>query len=363
MLVGLSIAALDSTFAHGAAGLVTDPGPSSQAPLNPAHHGYRLVENFLKLPPGRRMGASSAVAVGRDGHIWVADRCGSNDCAGSQLDPIMEFDAYGVFIKAFGRNLLLFPHGIFIDMHDHIWITDGHVGGGKGDDVLEFDRNGILLRTLGKPGVSGDGPETLHQPSAVLVTPSGAIFIADGHEPYEGNARIVNFDRNGRFIRQWGRHGSGPGHFEVPHALAMDSRGRLFVADRGNDRIQIFDQQGRLLSIWRQFSRPSGLYIDRNDVLYVSDSESRNAKGYGYHPGWKRGVRIGSARDGIVTAFIPDLQADAESKDTTGGEGVAADGAGTVYTAGVDPSGIMTFSRQSPKTRWPHTEVSAEAVP
>jgi streptogramin lyase len=259
----------------------------------------------------------------------------------------MEFDANGRFIKAFGGGMLLFPHGFFIDAHDNIWITDGHVGGGKGDDVLEFDRDGHLLRTLGKPGVSGNGPDTLHEPSAVLVTPGGNIFVADGHQPGVGNARIVKFDKNGRFVKQWGGHGSGPGQFEMPHALAMDSRGRLFVADRGNDRIQIFDQQGRLLAIWRQFSRPSGLYIDRRDMLYASDSESRNAEGYGYHPGWKRGVRIGSARDGVVTAFIPDLQPDPESRDTTGGEGVAADGLGDVFSADVDPRDIVKFAPES----------------
>ena len=347
ILAGLTVVSLDRTPAHAGTGLVADPGPTSQAPTNSAPNRYRRIQDFFKLPPGRTMGSSSAVAIDHEGHLWVADRCGANDCAGSLLDPIMEFDANGRFIKAFGGGMLLFPHGFFIDAHDNIWVTDGHAGGGKGDDVLEFDRDGHLLRTLGKPGVSGNGPDTLHEPSAVLVTPGGAIFVADGHEPGVGNARIVKFDKDGRFVKQWGGHGSGPGQFEMPHALAMDSRGRLFVADRGNDRVQIFDQQGRLLAIWRQFSRPSGLYIDRHDVLYASDSESRSAKGYGYHPGWNRGVRIGSARDGVVTAFIPDLQPDQESKDTTGGEGVAADGRGNVFTADVDPREIVKFAAES----------------
>jgi NHL repeat len=347
VLAGLTVFGLENAPAKADAGAVTDPGPAAQAPTNSARGRYDRNADFFKLPPGRTMGSSSAVAIDHQGHVWVADRCGTNSCADSALDPIMEFDASGRFIKAFGGGMLLFPHGFFIDAEDHLWVTDGHVDGGKGDDVLEFDRDGHLLRTLGKPGVSGNGTDTLHEPSAVLVAPGGDIFVADGHEPGEGNARIVKFDKDGKFLKEWGGHGSGPGQFEMPHSLAMDSGGRLFVADRGNDRIQIFDQEGRLLAIWRQFSRPSGVYIDRHDVLYATDSESRNTKGYGYHPGWKRGVRIGSVRDGVVSAFIPDFEPDQESKDTTGGEGIAADGRGNVFTADVDPRAVVKYSMKS----------------
>jgi sugar lactone lactonase YvrE len=186
----------------------------------------------------------------------------------------------------------------------------------------------------------------LHEPSAVLVAPDGTIFVADGHEPNVGNARIIKFGADGKFIKQWGEHGSGPVQFEMPHTLAMDSQGRLFVGDRGNDRIQIFDQDGKLLAIWRQFSRPSGLFIDRHDVLYVTDSESRNSPGYGFHPGWQRGIRIGSAKDGVVVAFIPDLQPNQEKRDTTGGEGITADGRGTVYSANVDPREVVRYDKK-----------------
>ena len=318
----------------------TSGAPNSQP--NP----YRRIDNFFKMPAGRSMGSSSAVAVDRRGHIWIAERCGANSCEGSKIDPIMEFDAGGNFIKAFGGGMMLFPHGFFIDKADHIWVTDGHVGGGKGDDVLEFDRNGKLLRTLGKPGISGDGPDTFHEPSAVLVAPTGDIFVADGHESGSGNARVVKFDKNGVFLMQWGAHGSAPGQFEVPHTLAMDSRGRLFVGDRGNNRVQIFSQDGRLLEIWTQFSRPSGIYIDRNDILYVTDSESRNSEGYGHHPGWTRGIRIGSAKNGVVTAFIPDPDAGAEKKSTTGAEGISADGHGAVYGAEVGTMDAVKYERK-----------------
>jgi hypothetical protein len=315
-------------------------------PPNSQPNNYVRIDNFFKPPPGRTLGSSSAVAVDREGNIWIADRCGANDCAGSTLDPIMEFDFKGKFIKSFGAGMFLFPHGLFIDRADHIWLTDGHVGAGKGDDVLEFDRNGKLLRTLGKPGVSGSGPDTFHEPNAVLVAPNGDIFVSDGHEPNEGNARVVKLDPQGRFIKQWGSHGSGPGHFEMPHTLAMDSQGRLFVGDRGNDRIQIFDQDGNLLGIWTQFSRPSGVFIDQHDIIYVADSESREAVGYGHHPGWKRGIRIGSTHDGVVKTFIPDPAPNQETRITTGGEGIVADGHGAVYSAEVGTPGIVKYEKR-----------------
>lgn len=309
-----------------------------------APNPYSRIDNFLQMPAGRRIGSTTAIGIDHAGHLWIAERCGANSCADSPLDPIMEFDAGGRFIKAFGAGLLLFPHGFFIDRDDHIWVTDGHVGGGKGDDVLEFDHNGKLLRTLGKPGVPGDGPDTFHEPNAIVVGRNGDIFVSDGHEPGLGNARVVKFDRNGRFVRQWGGHGSGPGQFEAPHALAIDSAGRIFVGDRGNNRVQVFDQDGKFLSSWDQFGRPSGMFIDAHDVLYVSDSESRNVDGYGHHPGWQRGIRIGSAHDGVVTAFIPDPEPDPDHNITSAGEGVTVDSHGNVYGAEVGTPRIVKYA-------------------
>jgi hypothetical protein len=333
---GIALAALsaNAVFAQESAAPNSQPNP------------YHRVDNFLKMPAGRKMGSTSAIALDHEGHIWVAERCGTNSCAGSNLDPVLEFEADGRFLKSFGSGMILFPHGIFIDKADHIWVTDGHVGGGKGDDVLEFDHNGKVLRTLGRPGVSGNGPDTFHEPNAILVAPNGDIFVADGHEPDKGNARVVKFDKNGKFVKQWGEHGSGPGQFEMPHTLAMDSKGRLFVGDRGNSRIQIFNQDGKLLAIWTQFGRPSGVFIDKHDTVYVTDSESRNGDGYGHHPGWKRGIRIGSAKDGTVTAFIPDPEPDPEGKSTSAAEGITADGDGTVYGAEVGPQDVVKYEKK-----------------
>ena len=241
--------------------------------------------------------------------------------------------------------MLLFPHGMLVDSKDHIWLTDGHSDGTKGAQVFEFDNTGKLLRTLGKAGVSAEGPDTFAEPNAVLVTKDGTIFVADGHTPYKGAARIVKFDKSGKFLKQWGGHGAGPGQLEVPHTLAMDSKGRLFVGDRWNNRIQVFDQEGKLLATWDQFGRPSGMFIDKSDVLYVADSESRNPEGYGHHPGWARGIRIGSAKTGAVTAFIRDTEPNPDKAATSGAEGVWADRDGVIYGAQVQQKTVVRYTQ------------------
>lgn len=331
--------------ATGAGAPVAANEPAAAQP-NSQPNPYVADAGFFTLPVGRTMGSSSAVAVDSRGHIWIAERCGANNCAGSTLDPILEFDAKGMFVKAFGAGLLLFPHGMFIDAHDHIWVTDGHSEPGKGAQVFEFDNSGKLLRRLGRPGVSAEGPDTFAEPNAVVVAPNGTIFVADGHTPGKGPARIVKFAANGKFLKEWGVRGAAPGQLEVPHTIALDSRGRLFVGDRWNNRISIFDQDGKFLAAWSQFGRPSGIYIDRNDVLYVADSESREPRGYGYHPGWKRGIRIGSATTGAVAAFIPDTEPNPDKGATSGAEGLWADSKGVIYGAQVLQKSVARYIRK-----------------
>jgi sugar lactone lactonase YvrE len=218
--------------------------------------------------------------------------------------------------------MFVYPHGIHLDREGNIWVTDGQGKDGKGHQVFKFRPDGKVLMTLGKAGVAGNGPDTFNQPSAVLVAPDGDIFVADGHGG-NSNARIVKFAKDGTFIKAWGKKGSGPGEFDTPHSLAMDSSGRLFVADRGNNRIQIFDQDGKFLAEWRQFGRPSGVYIDRNDSLYSADTQSDEKT----NPGYGRGIRVGSAKDGKVTALVSDPDPDGT------GEGIAVDASGSLYGA------------------------------
>ncbi len=246
---------------------------AQSAPTNSAPDPYKSITGWAKLPEGRNWGSTSAVAIDRDGvSVWVAERCGGNTCAGSNLPPILKFDPSGTLVKSFGAGLFDFPHGIYVDNNDNVWVTDAQGKDGKGQQVFKFSPDGKLLLTLGKAGVAGDGPDTFNQPSSVLVAPDGDIFVGDGHGG-DSNARIVKFTKDGKFIKTWGKKGTAPGEFDTPHALAMDSRGRLFVGDRNNNRIQIFDQDGKFLDAWTQFSRPSGIYIDQKDNIYVADSE------------------------------------------------------------------------------------------
>ena len=309
-----------------------------------APNPYRAQEGVWgKLPTGRAWGATSAVWPSADGRrIWVGERCGANTCTGSALDPILLFDAEGTLVRTFGAGLIAWPHGLFVDAQDNVWVTDavgfGAEPPGLGHVVLKFSPTGEILMTLGRKGRSGRGPDTFRKPSAVLVAPNGTIFVADGHDA-DGNNRIVKFSADGRHLTEWGGTGAEPGEFRDPHALAMDSQGRLFVADRGNSRIQIFDQEGAHLATWTQFGRPSGLYIDGNDILYATDSESNTRR----NPGWRRGIYIGSARTGWISAFIPDPEPNPDGSSTSGAESVAVDADGNVYGAEVGPRMLRKY--------------------
>jgi len=323
-----------------AAALAT--GRADAQPANAAPNPYRTVEGWAKMPEGRTWGATSAVDVAHDGRsIWVAERCGANTCAGSTLPAVLLFDESGRLQKSFAAGVFVFPHGIHVDRGGNVWVTDARGRDGKGHQVFKFSAGGKLLLTLGKAGVTGEGPDVFNQPSDVAVAANGDVFVADGHDE-NSNARIVKFTKDGRFIKTWGKRGTAAGEFDTPHALAFDSRGRLFVADRGNNRIQIFDQEGKFLEEWKQFSRPSGIYIDKHDVIYVADSESNSKT----NPGWKRGIRVGRVKDGKVTAFIPDPEPDPEKVVTSAAEGVAADAAGNVYGAEVGTRSLKRYEKK-----------------
>ena len=345
-----------------------------QAPTNDLPNPYRTIEHHFKLPDGRVWGSTSAVDVDKDGSsIWVGERCGANTCLGSTLNPILKFDASGKLVASFGAGTMIFPHGFHVDRDGNIWVTDGQDnrprrGRGAppdsplppapatliGHQVFKYSPSGRLLMTLGTPG-GGRDKDYFYQPNDVLVAPNGDIFVSEGHSSAEGsNARILKFDRNGKFLKSIGRFGKGPAEFDQPHALAMDSRGRLFVGDRSNNRIQILDQDGNFLEEWTQFSRPSGIAIDRDDNIYVADSESGSVNPP--HGDWKRGIRIGSARDGAIRWFIPDAWPTcAEGQrptpdvpcatNTSSAEGVAVDRAGNIYGAEVGQRAVKKYTR------------------
>jgi len=299
---------------------------------------------WAELPDGRTWGAISAVYYAGNGHLWAAERCGGNgNCLDTpELDPVLLIDPNGRVIQSFGAGLIVWPHGIHVDASGNIWIADarGDAERMQGHQIHKFSPDGELMMSLGLPGIAGRGNNIFDQPSDVLVAPNGDIFVADGHSS-DGNNRIVKFNGAGEYLMEWGEKGAGPGQFDVPHALAMDSNGRLFVADRGNSRIQIFEQDGTWLATWTQFGRPSGLYIDMNDTLYSADSESNT--GPGRNPGWYRGIRIGSADTGFVAAFIPDPNSGA-ANGTSSAEGVTADEDGNVFGAEVAQRLLRKYS-------------------
>jgi DNA-binding beta-propeller fold protein YncE len=330
---------------------------------------YQTIAPWGKLPQGRSWGALSGIAIDNDGQsVWVADRCGANpetppgasafqydSCAGSTLPPVLKFDSAGNVVESFGAGMFIFPHKIYIDRDGNVWVVDQRAANEreltkspgakqKGHTVVKFSPDGKVLLTLGKPGVAGNPPEALTQPTSIVIASNGDLFISEGHNqnpdaPPETVSRISKFTKDGKFIKSFGKFGTGPGEFRGPHDIAMDADGRLFVADRGNMRIQMLDQDGKYLGEWKQFSRPSGVYI-RNELIYVTDSESN---GVAPHPGWKRGIRIGTIKDGKVLYRIPDPL---ELKGTSGGEGLAVDAKGNVYGAEVGPRRITKHVRQ-----------------
>ena len=316
---------------------------------------YHPLDQWAKLPEGRKWGSASAIDIDRKtGHIWVVDRCGAATCGGSKLDPIFEFDTSGKMLKNFGSGMFVTPHGMYIDKDGNLWIVDQAIKDGKGFQVFKLNQDGKVLLTLGKAGVAGTTNDTFNSPSDVAVAPNGDIFVADGHGG-DTNARIVKFSSEGKFIKTWGKKGTAPGDFDTPHTLAFDAKGRLFVGDRNNNRIQIFDQDGNFIEEWKQYGAPSGIFIDAKDNIYVADSQS-NAKN---NPGFKRGIRVGKVKDGKngkVTAFIPDTLLTPESDDkypdnpafmmstTSGAEGVVADSKGNIYGGEVGAKKVVRYS-------------------
>ncbi len=302
---------------------------------NSAPNPYHAVEHWAKLPEGRAWGQAIGVDIDRDGtSLWVFDRCGGKTCVGSSLAPIQKFDASGRQVASFGAGLINWPHGLCAAPDGSVWVTDGKADNGKGQTVLKFSPDGRLLMTLGKPGVAGDGQGELNGPSDVIVAPNGDIFVADGHGE-KTNDRIVKYSKDGKFIKAWGHQGSGQGEFNVPHGLAMDAAGRLYVADRSNNRIQIFDPEGNFVAEWKQFGRPSSVYI-RDDIIYVADSQSSDK----VNAPFRQGIRIGSVKDGKVTAFISGADPKTEMA-----EGVTADKDGNVFGGFTAANDVKKFVR------------------
>lgn len=272
---------------------------------------YQLVESWLRVPPGQTLGTLSGVDVDAKGFVHLFRRCPDicdHPKPGEAPSSIWTFDANGVFVREWGQGIAREAHTIRVDREGFIWTVDS-----RGHQVKRLRADGSVVLALGRYDVKGEGPDTFNEPTDVAVGPNGDIFITDGYQ----NQRVVKFDRQGRFLTAWGSKGSGPGQFRLPHTIVQDSRGRLLVGDRcglaatgcTDNRIQIFDTEGRFLEQWTHLGAGT-LYITADDTLYVSGNGR---------------VSVADARTGRVLDTI----------EKAGGHGLAVDSAGNLYTAGL----------------------------
>jgi sugar lactone lactonase YvrE len=315
-----------------------------------------VTKNWGQLPAGRSWGTTAGIDIDpKDGNVWAYERCGAGaaggagggsvDCETNSVDPVFKFDRKtGAVLANFGKGVMVTPHGISVDKDGNVWIADfsGNKAGTRGHQVHKFSPTGEKLLSLGQAGKPGNADGQFNQPNDVVVGPDGSIYVSDGHDAQgmttnaaiaEGlkrgaTSRISKFSPDGKFIKSWGKIGVKHGEFRTPHALMFDAKGRLWVADRGNHRLEIFDQEGTYLESRYTFSRVSGFFI-KGDTLYAIDSESSPIS----HPNWRDGVRIGPVDEDRVTAFIPPFEREDRVYQGVAGEGVAVDADGTVFAA------------------------------
>jgi DNA-binding beta-propeller fold protein YncE len=276
-----------------------------------AESHYQVVENWAQFPPGvTKWGSATGVDVDAHDNVYVLHR--------NESMPVMAFDRNGKFLRAWGQGMFKTTHFLRVDRSGSVWVTD------RGDmQAFKFNSEGKLLLTLGKKGVKGgnDSQDAFNGMADLAVAKSGDIFIADGEGP---NTRVVKISRDGKFLKWWGGKGTDAGQFNVPHSIAIDSKGRLYVADRSNNRIQIFDQSGKFLNQWTNFGTPWGLFI-KGDLIYVVDGTENNC------------LLIASTKDGKVLEKIGGL-----SNPTA----VTVDSHGSIYVGEVNGTNVKKFVKK-----------------
>jgi sugar lactone lactonase YvrE len=341
---------------------------------------YRLVADWptlpesMKGPNGRKWGEVIRVHLAPDGNIWVFQRCFSDKPAGDATclnrgdanPPILEFNPAGHLLRSFGVGLFAHPHGFTVDRDGNIWTTDTNDaetvlgmparnthGVTMGQEVLEISPTGKVLMTIGTEGMGGSGPYAFDRPTGVAIAPNGDIFVSDGHSRNKSNsARVVKYSPAGKFIKAWGRIGSEPGNFREPHDIYVGgSKGSVYVADRQNNRIQVFDQDGNFIAAWRQFGQPSSVYVDKHDNIFVGaeyvggEASSRDASATGPKTNVNnRAIVIGNAITGELKYLIPDPGDLSKMTDTgTSASGIAEDDEGNIYAADVGENNLRKY--------------------
>jgi sugar lactone lactonase YvrE len=326
--------------------LIAGPALAQAVCTNNTPNPFKQVENWAH--PSRPWAATSAVAVDANDNVWVADRCGQGNCDGAnaKINPIWEVSSDGKVLKNFGAGLFVAPHSITVDKNGHLWITDYQVHNGLGNQVWELDQNGKVLLRLGKPGVKGSGPGEFDAPNQARIGPDGSLYVAEGHDSdahAHGNARIQVFSADGKYLRQFGSLGVGPDQFAQAHDFDFDSQGRMFIADRNNNRLEIYSTDGKLLDIWRQFGRPTAVLI-AHDTIYVADSDSADdPRAFEYNPDCAHGIRIGNVSDGKVSVLLPPPPEPGPYLRPV--EGMAVDSHGVLYGAQVQKMDVVKYER------------------
>jgi peptidylamidoglycolate lyase len=283
---------------------------------------YQVVSGWPQSPDGMITGQVAGVDVDGQGRVFIfrrADKVWNSETFDPGLiaaPTVLVVDGVsGKLLVAWGENRFVMPHGLTIDHKGNVWLTDVGL-----HQVFKFDAEGKLLLTLGEAGIPGMDETHFNRPTDVAVAADGTLYVSDGYV----NSRVVKFAADGRYLTSWGSYGDASGEFDVPHSIALDGKGRLYVADRGNARVQIFDGDGRYLDTWqdrRQLGRPWAIRIASDGTIYVVDG--------GDQPTWlpDRARILQLTADGMVVGSFGSFGTDPGQFVWPHTIGVADDGA------------------------------------